>query len=238
MLKVIGAGFPRTGTSSMKAALERLGFGPCYHMYEIMTHPEQVDRWTPVVSGESLDWDQVFDGYQSAQDWPASGFWREQAAAYPEAKVILTVRDPHRWYTSMQNLLTNGPRRLQSMDPSTLPPAAATIFGAMRKMGPVMAKIGQDTFGQGWTPEGGLPDEETAIEAYHRHVATVQASLPASRLLVFDVREGWEPLCGFLDVEVPADEPFPHLNDSESMQRMLEGMMAGNSLQSPFDRSH
>ena len=238
MLKVIGAGFPRTGTSSMKAALERLGFGPCYHMFEILSKPEQADRWAPVASGESLDWDRVFDGYQSAQDWPASGFWREQAAAYPDAKVILTVRDPKRWYASMQNLLANGPRRAQSMDPAELPPAAATVFAAMGKMDPVMTKIGEDAFGQGWTPAQGLPDEEFAIEAFHRHVATVEASLPASRLLVFDVRQGWEPLCEFLDVEVPADEPFPHLNDSDSMQRMLAGLMAGDDLPNLFDGGH
>ncbi|MEU7832391.1 MULTISPECIES: sulfotransferase family protein [unclassified Nonomuraea] len=226
MLKVIGAGFPRTGTSSMKAALERLGFGPCYHMFEILTKPEHADRWVKVTSGEPVDWDQVFDGYQSAQDWPASGFWREQAAAYPDAKVILTVRDPARWYVSMQNLFSNGPGRTMSMDPSTLPPAAAKIFEGMQKMQPVLSAIGEDTFGQGWTPMGGMPDEKVAIEAFERHRATVEASLPASRLLVFDVRQGWEPLCEFLDVEVP-DEPFPHLNDSESLQRRMGELMAG-----------
>ncbi|MCA2225440.1 sulfotransferase family protein [Nonomuraea aurantiaca] len=226
MLKVIGAGFPRTGTSSMKAALERLGFGPCYHMFEILTKPEHADRWVSVVSGEKVDWDQVFDGYQSAQDWPASGFWREQAAAYPDAKVILTVRDPHRWYISMQNLLSNGPGGTMSMDPSTLPPAAAKILEGMQKMQPVLSAIGEDAFGQGWSPANGLPDEKVAIEAFERHRATVEASLPASRLLVFDVREGWEPLCAFLDVEVP-DEPFPHLNDSESLQRRMGELMAG-----------
>jgi hypothetical protein len=226
MLKVIGAGFPRTGTSSMKAALERLGFGPCYHMFEILTKPEHADRWVSVVSGEPVDWDQVFDGYQSAQDWPASGFWREQAAAYPDAKVILTVRDPHRWYLSIQNLFSMGPGRTMSMDPSTLPPAAAKVFEGMQKMQPVMSAIGEETFGQGWTPMAGMPDEKVAIEAFERHRATVEASLPASRLLVFDVRQGWEPLCEFLDVEVP-DEPFPHLNDSESLQRRMGELMAG-----------
>jgi len=100
MLKVIGAGLPRTGTTSMKAALERLGFGPCYHMFEIFTNPDHADRWLPIASGAKVDWARVFDGYQSTQDWPASHFWRELAVAYPEAKVVLTIRDPHAWYPS------------------------------------------------------------------------------------------------------------------------------------------
>lgn len=111
MLEVIGAGFPRTGTTSLKAALERLGFGPCFHMFEVMAHPEQVDRWLSVVSGAPVDWDRVFDGYRSSMDWPAGYFWREEAEAYPEAKVILTVRDPHQWYVSFQNLIGRAPIR-------------------------------------------------------------------------------------------------------------------------------
>ncbi|MER6946634.1 sulfotransferase family protein [Nonomuraea sp. NPDC000554] len=238
MLKVIGAGFPRTGTSSMKAALERLGFGPCYHMFEILTHPEHVERWLPAASGEPLDWEQVFAGYQSAQDWPASGFWREQAAAYPEAKVVLTVRDPQRWYVSMQNLIDNGPRRAFAADPSQLPEKAIAVFTAMGKMGPVLDRIGRNAFGDAWNFEEGMPEEKIAIEAFERHVDAVKESLPANRLLVFDVRQGWGPLCEFLGVDVPDGEPFPHLNDSESMSRMFQELVAGGDIASAFPRSH
>ncbi len=236
MLKVIGAGYPRTGTSSMKAALERLGFGPCYHMFEVLTNPDHVDRWLPVTTGEPVDWEKVFDGYRSAQDWPASGFWREQAEAFPDAKVILTVRDPRKWYVSMQNLMANGPGR-NLPDLGSLPPKAAEVFASMRRMGPVMERLGRDAFGDNYRfGDGGLLDEDRAVERFEQHVAEVKASLPAERLLVFDVREGWAPLCGFLGVPVPDGEPFPHLNDSESMKRTLEGLVTEGTIASPFSK--
>ncbi|MCG5218552.1 sulfotransferase family protein [Streptosporangium sp. KLBMP 9127] len=234
MLRVIGAGFPRTGTSSMKAALERLGFGPCYHMFNILSDGRQVDRWLPLASGAPVDWDQVFEGFGSSQDWPASFFWRQQAEAYPDAKVVLTVRDPHRWYASMKMLLANGPGRAM---PENLPEGAAVVFESMKRLSPVLDLIQRSTFGGNGDFGDGMPDEEVAVEAFHRHVDTVKESLPADRLLVFDVREGWEPLCRFLDVEVPVGEPFPHLNDAESMQRTLSQLMTDGSIASPFGAS-
>lgn len=231
MLHVIGAGLPRTGTSSMKAALDRLGFGPCYHMFEILTKPDHVDRWLPVISGEPVNWEKVLDGYRSTQDWPASHFWREQAAAYPDAKVILTVRDPHRWYLSMQQLIANGPGREL---PADLPEAASAVFRSMARLDPVMERIVGATFGEGYSLRKGMPEEEVAVAAFHRHVATVKESLPADRLLVFDVREGWEPLCRFLDVAVPAGEPFPHLNDSEAIKKTMERLMRGEAISTLF----
>ncbi|MEU6743183.1 sulfotransferase family protein [Streptosporangium sandarakinum] len=231
MLKVIGAGFPRTGTSSTKAALERLGFGPCYHMFEILSNPDHVDRWLPAASGEPLDWERVFEGYRSTQDWPASFFWREQAEAYPDAKVVLTVRDPHRWYDSMGNLLANGPGREL---PPGMPEGAIAVFQAMSRLRPVLDMIGRSVFGETWSFGEKLPSEKVAVEAFHRHVDAVQKSLPADRLLIFDVREGWEPLCDFLEVDVPEGEPFPHLNDSDTMRRMMERLVTEGSVESPF----
>jgi len=210
----------------MKAALERLGFGPCYHMFEIFMNPDHIARWLPVASGGPVDWAQVFEGYQSTQDWPASHFWRELADAYPEAKVVLTVRDPHSWYLSFQALMQRGGG--VGAEP---PPAIAQLR-------PVLELIGQAHFGKGWRFGEAVPDEELAVQAYHRHVATVKESVAAQRLLVFDVREGWEPLCSFLGVEVPAAEPFPRLNDSEWMQQALERMRSGEQLPSPFQQPH
>ncbi|MFB4274252.1 MULTISPECIES: sulfotransferase family protein [unclassified Nonomuraea] len=231
MLTVIGAGFPRTGTSSMKAALERLGFGPCHHMFDIMTQQDRVDRWLPLAEGAEVDWEHVFDGFRSTQDWPAAHFWREQARAYPEAKVVLTVRDPHAWYVSMQMLIANGPGRQL---PDDLPEAAAGFFRGMMRLQPVLDHITGSVFGAGRSFRDGLPDEESAVAAFERHVATVKESLPEERLLVFDVREGWEPLCRFLGVDVPEGEPFPHLNDAKSMQRTLERLTREGSIVSPF----
>ncbi|MFI0420348.1 sulfotransferase family protein [Spongiactinospora sp. 9N601] len=221
MLQVIGAGFPRTGTRSLKVALERLGFGPCYHMFEILSKPDHIERWLPAGSGEPLDWDKVFAGYRSATDWPASHFWREQAAAYPDAKVVLTVRDPHRWYRSMQALIAVGPGRAL---PDALPPAAKEMFTRMERLRPVTDRISQEALGVHFANME-LPEESAAVAAFDRHIETVKASLPAERLLVFDVREGWEPLCRFLGVEVPTGEPFPHLNESEWMRETLEKLV-------------
>ncbi|SEG97076.1 hypothetical protein SAMN05444920_110205 [Nonomuraea solani] len=233
MLSVIGAGFPRTGTSSMKAALERLGFGPCHHMFDIMTNPGLVDRWLPLAEGVKVDWDHVFEGYRSATDWPASAFWREQAEAYPEAKVVLTVRDPHAWYASMQTLLAAGPQRDL---PDDMPAEVAGVWENMQRLSPVLDHISRTMFDTDRPFREGLPDEESAVAAFERHSANVRASLPPERLLVFDVREGWEPLCRFLGVDVPEGEPFPHLNDGQTMRENLDRLIRGDEIDSPFTR--
>jgi hypothetical protein len=231
MLQVIGAGLPRTGTTSTRAALERLGFGPCYHMFEIITHPDHVDRWLPAATGQPLDWNRVLDGYRATQDWPASHFWREQAAAFPAAKVVLTVRDPHDWFVSFRRLIA---RRAALYQQGELPPEVAAAMDGMLRLTPVLDALGRSMFGPDWHFGMDMTDEEGAVAAYHRHVAAVTQALPARRLLVFDVREGWRPLCDFLGVASP-EEPFPHLNDAQSMQRNFEQMRATGRLVSPFD---
>ncbi|MEV0390335.1 sulfotransferase family protein [Nonomuraea sp. NPDC050643] len=231
MLTVIGAGLPRTGTSSMKAALERLGFGPCHHMFDLMTVPGRVERWLPLAEGAKVDWDHLFEGYRSAQDWPASAFWREQAEAYPKAKIVLTVRDPHAWYLSMGALMAIGPQRIL---PDDMPEAGAVVFRTMMRLGPLLDHISRTMFDTDRPFREGLPDEESAVAAFERHVAAVKAALPAERLLVFDVREGWEPLCRFLGVDVPGEEPFPHLNDAQSMRRTLDRLATDGTIVSPF----
>jgi Sulfotransferase domain len=234
MLKVIGAGLPRTGTTSMKAALERLGFGPCYHMFEIFTHPDQVDRWLPVATDSVVDWDHVFEGYQSTQDWPASHFWRELADAYPEAKVVLTVRDPRAWHSSFRTLMSRS-RPIPEQASAEMPAAMAGIPATIERLRPVLNLIGQAHFGPDWNAGDDLADEDFAVEAFNRHVARVRESVGSQRLLVFDVREGWEPLCSFLGVAPPKDEPFPRLNDSEWMRQAFEKMQAqGGLMPSPF----
>lgn len=234
MLQVIGAGLPRTGTTSTKAALERLGFGPCYHMFEIIKNPDHVDRWLPAAAGQPLDWEHVLRGYRATQDWPASHFWREQSAAYPEAKVILTVRDPHSWFISFRTLVA---RRAVADHEGEMPEQIAGVLEGMRRMRPVLNTLGRSMFGPDWQFGTTMTDEDAAVAAYHRHTAAVTEALPTERLLVFDVREGWEPLCTFLGVE-PPDEPFPHLNDTQSMQQNIEQAMATGRLVSPFDDTH
>ncbi|GAA1749929.1 sulfotransferase family protein [Streptomonospora arabica] len=225
MLKVIGAGLPRTGTSSLKAALERLGFGPCYHMFELMSHPEHIERWKPVLQDGPTDWDGVFEGYEAAVDFPASIYWQELSRTYPDAKIILTVRDPRRWHESVRNAFP---------DPSRLD--AEGLPEPMRGMAdflPALTEAAQERLELGWAPSLTLTEDE-AVEVFNTHTEQVRAAAPADRLLVFSARDGWGPLCDFLGVDAP-DEPFPHLNDTETMQRMFAAMQESQTVVSPFD---
>ena len=201
MLEIIGAGYGRTGTLSLKTALERLGFGPCYHAIEFMRHPEHQARWEAAFQGNPR-WAEVFAEYRSTVDFPGTAFWRELVDAYPQAKVILTVRDPQEWYASMRETF------LAAVGPDGQPP----IPGA-----------GDGSFGnaQDWSQMmATLQDKHTAIADFKRHIEEVRGYVPGHRLLVYEVRQGWKPLCDFLEVRVP-DEPFPHLNDSEAFTDLM-----------------
>jgi hypothetical protein len=200
MLRVIGAGFGRTGTYSLKTALEQLGFGPAYHMAEVFAHPEHIPLWQVVGEGGPADWDRLFAGYQAAVDWPVSAFYRELMEAYPEAKVILTVRDPELWYRSGTNTIFP---RYEGESEDDLSPEVL----AHRRM--VRTVVWDAIF------NGQVHDRNHAIDVFTRHIERVKEQVPADRLLVFNIKEGWEPLCAFLGVPVPDDE-FPRLNDTAS----------------------
>jgi hypothetical protein len=226
VLRVIGAGFPRTGTTSMKAALERLGFGPCQHMFDLLVQPGHAQRWSGIAEQPRRtreDWDLVFTGYRSCQDWPASHYWRELARAYPDAKVILTVRDPHRWYQSLRTLLALGPAA-SGGDGETGAPELARL----RQLYPVLQQIGQATFGPRWRFGEDMPPEDDAVAVFQRYAAEVREAIPRRRLLVFETVRGWAPLCAFLGVDVPPDgEPFPHLNKGDETRLRLARLRAG-----------
>jgi hypothetical protein len=200
-MKVIGAGFGRTGTMSLKVALEQLGFGPCYHMYEVSQHPDHIPMWQAAAEGKPVDWIELFRGYQAAVDWPACSFYRELMELHPDAKVLLTVRDPQRWYESVMNTIyfTN---TAESDEPET-----NEQFHMIRTL------IWQGTF------DGRFEDKDHAIAVFERHIDDVKRHVPAERLLVYEVQQGWEPLCRFLDVPVPEDTPFPRLNDTAAFQQ-------------------
>ena len=208
-MKVIGAGFGRTGTLSLKLALEQLGFAPSYHMFEVVGRPERLQEWLELAEGGERDWSGTFSGYQAAVDWPASAFWRELVDFYPEAKVVLTVRDPDRWYDSIEKTLYAQYLQLREQN---------TLFARM-----VQPMIWDGIF-------GGRFDRESATERFRRHVAEVTETVPAHRLLVFRTGEGWDPLCEFLDVPAPAEE-FPRSNDSTSFQeRIAKRQEAGDAV--------
>jgi len=197
-LELIGAGLGRTGTLSLKAALERLGYGPCYHMIEILTAPERGRHWSAKASTGSADWDAIFRGYRATVDWPAAAFWRELVEVYPDAKVLLTLRDADSWHDSVM-------RTIYPVMTRALPDAAPEALRDFHEM--VHALILERTFG------GRLAERAHATRVFQEHNQAVIEAIPASRLLVYQPGDGWEPLCRFLDVGVP-EENFPHLNDS------------------------
>ena len=223
-MKIIGAGFGRTGTTSLKAALETLGFGPSYRLTEVFEHPEHVAFWEAARRGEGVDWEGFFSGYGVAVDWPAFTFYGELVQAFPEAPVILTVRDPDRWYESVRSTIYEIRKLSAGPAPMRLAFASAGLF-APAVTG--IARLADETLWEG-TFDGRFEDKPYAIETFRRHNEDVKRRVPAERLLVYDVREGWEPLCDFLGVEAP-DEPFPHLNDTREMRRRLLGLVAASA---------
>ena len=205
-LQIIGAGFGRTGTSSLKMALEQLGLAPCYHMLEVAARPEHSALWLAADRGELVDWGKMFAAYSAAVDWPACVFWRELLVEYPEARVILTVRDPATWYASFRDTIL---ARLESLPPIESP-AIRALYEVSNQL------ILQRTF------RGMAADEHRAIAALEAHNAAVIATVEPHRLLVYDVADGWTPLCVFLGVSVPANE-FPHLNPRAEFSADLRG---------------
>jgi hypothetical protein len=205
-VKVIGVGVGRTGTLSLKAALERLGLGPCFHGRHVLDHPDRLPVWRAAAAGEAVDWRALLAGYRSTVDWPAAAFWRPLLAEFPSARFILTIRDAQSWYDSVSRTIfpmfgdgTADERVAEAR--RTVP--GLDVFTAFHR-----AMIWDGFFG------GRFADRAYAIRVYEEHNAAVQRTVPAERLLSIAPGAGWAPLCAFLDVPVPP-EPYPHLNDPE-----------------------
>lgn len=218
-IEVIGAGLGRTGTTSLKAALEALGYGPCYHMTEVFAHPEHIPVWEAARRGETVDWEEVFSGYRATVDWPAAAFHERLMLAYPGAKVILTVRDPERWYESVRATIYT----VDGMASSPLFSLGSLLLPRLRNLRRAALMVSglawDDTFG------GRFEDRDHATRTFERLNERVVERVPPEKLLIYSVSEGWGPLCGFLGVE-PPDEPFPRLNDTRSFRRMTRTLPA------------
>jgi Sulfotransferase domain len=220
-LRVIGAGFGRTGTTSLKAALETLGLDPCYHMTEVFAHPRHAEGWRSAWRGAPVDWDAILGPYEAAVDWPACTFYEELMERYPEAKVLLSVRDPERWYESTRTTIYELSRVLAGSRTARVAFGLVSLlaFGGFARSGAGDEIIWNGTFG------GRFEDKTHAIEVLERHNEEVKRRVPPERLLVYEVKEGWGPLCEFLGVPDP-DEPFPHLNDAAEMRRGIRVLRA------------
>jgi Sulfotransferase domain len=220
-VKVVGTGFGRTGTMSLKAALETLGFGPCYHMIEVFEHPEHAGFWQAAWRGEPVDWDGLLGGYEAAVDWPACTFYEELLQRYPDARVLLSVRDPERWYESTRDTIYQISKITAG---SRLSRAVFAFVGLFVSGVFEIGRMGNKIIWQG-TFDGRFEDRSHAIEVFVRHNEEVKRRVPAEKLLVFEVKEGWGPLCEFLGVEAP-DKPFPRLNDAAQMRRRIRAVQA------------
>ncbi|HUF37389.1 MAG TPA: sulfotransferase [Anaerolineales bacterium] len=209
-MKIIGAGFGRTGTVSAKKALEILGFGPCYHMIDVIQNPHYVNFWLDVHAGKPVDWAGHFQKYQAAIDFPVCNYHAALQEVFPDARVILTVRDPDRWYESTRKTIYPLSFLIPGWEEPLLWPIAR-FYRMVKKL------VWEGVF------EGRFEDRAFALEVYRRHIEAVQRTVPADKLLVFDVREGWSPLCAFLGVPEP-ERAFPHLNDTR-MVKILIGII-------------
>ena len=212
-MKVIGAGFGRTGSMSLKGALEDLGFGPCMHMIDVIRAPEKArcDLWQRAADGEPVDWEELFDGWESTVDWPGCSFYKELIDAFPDAPVLLTLRDPDAWYESC----------VKSIYAATLAGRKGELEGSTETPPPeAMRMMGALIWGPEGTFRGRFDDRDFAIEVFNEHNEAVKATVPPERLLVHEIRQGWEPLCDFLGMPVP-DTPFPRLNDTDAFREMV-----------------
>lgn len=190
-LKVVGAGLGRSGTMSMKLALEQLGFGPCHHMIEVFQHMESVAWWVEAARGRP-DWDLIFKDYVACVDYPSARYWRQIADRYPDAKVLLTVRDPDQWFDSTQATIF-APGSFADQPPEPMRPFLESITGDFL---------------------GHIHERAFMTDYFRRHSEAVKAAIPRERLLVYEAGEGWERLCAFLGVPVP-EMPFPKANTRE-----------------------
>jgi hypothetical protein len=203
-MHVIGAGVGRTGTYSLKLAINQLGLGPCFHMEEVLHNMStQVPLWSAALKG-SPNWPDIFSGFESTVDWPTAAFYRELIEEYPSAKFVLTVRSPESWAASFGSTIY---KFIAGRDEA--PPEMKDWLEMAEGV------ISSSGF------RAGLSDDDL-MNAFVAHNESVKATIPASQLLVFEVKDGWEPLCKFLGTEIP-DEPFPRTNDREEFWDLVSG---------------
>lgn len=206
-LEVIGAGFGRTGTNSLKVALQMLGYQKCHHMKEVFGKKKQIDFWERAGRGEAVNWDEVYEGYKAAVDWPTAAYWKQLAAYYPNAKIVLSVRDPEAWYHSVEETIFP----ISYVAPPWfrwIQPDMKRLFEANTRL------IWQGIFG------GRFTDKAHAIEVFNRHNEEVKRYFPPERLLVHQSKDGWAPLCAFLGKPIPP-EPYPRVNEAAEIKRVV-----------------
>ena len=221
-IKIIGAGLPRTGTNTLKESLEKLGYQKTYHMKELLVHPENLPYWTSLKETGTTKWDELYNGFQATVDFPAYPWYKEHMKRYPDAKVILTVRPFEKWHSSVFSTIwqagpQNLPQKLAMLSKLLFNPRLRSVIKCVKLAKEMIFKVHF---------EGKFEDKAEAEKIFNKHIADVKAYVPADKLLVYDVSEGWGPLCRFLNVPEP-NEALPHLNKKENFKEMLGHLMKG-----------
>ncbi len=211
MIKVLNLSLGRTGTMSLKQALEDLGFNKCYHFSDMFIHPEHTDIWKSYAQGKPVDWEALFEGYQAGLYWSTSYDYLPLLEQYPKMKFLLTVRDPEAWYKSTFNTVYSLNRLTLSRSiglriKGLFNPDLIKIYKIWKLQEEL---LWQKTF------KGRFHEKDFAIQQFKQHIESVKKNVPAERLLVYEIQQGWEPLCNFLQVPVP-DKDFPRVNDTAS----------------------
>ena len=204
-LKVIGAGLGRTGTHSLKLALERLTGEPCYHMVEVFQHMDHCATWTAAAKGDMPDWNEFLSGYSSAVDWPAAAFWKEMSDAAPDAVIVLSVRDPKEWWESANKTIFRG---IENMSDPNWRGMIEAIFASRSPFD--------------------MKDADQCMAAFESHNEDVKQRAPKDRLVIWNAKDGWEPLCNALGLPIP-EEPFPLTNTREEFIKRLNDREANRA---------
>ncbi len=221
-IQIIGAGFPRTGTTTLKRCLETLGYDKTYHMKELLVNPHNLHYWKQLDETGETDWDGLYDGYKATVDFPCYPWYKEHLKRYPDAKVILTVRPFDAWYKSVDSTVFRaGPQtpgeKIKMLGKLLFSKRARRVVKCIKFFKySFFHKRLHDRFGE----------KEYARQYWDSHIEEVKSHVPADQLLIYDVRDGWAPLCEFLGMPVP-DEELPHLNKKENFKEMLPKLMKG-----------
>ncbi len=223
-LQVIGTGQARTGTTSLKTALELLGFGKCYHMIELMNHPDQLIYFEKAERGEEVNWEELFQGYHSACDMPVIRYYKQLIEKYPEAKVIHTTRDPEAWFKSMTQTIfwAINPSPVRIISLMIRIPFSSTLRKRLRIL-KYNGRMVNEFFGHD------MKNKESVISSFNEYNKQVLNTIPKDKLLIYDVKSGWDPLCHFLNVPVPAI-PFPKVNTKDEFVHNVKHNIAKEKL--------
>ncbi|MCB0461256.1 MAG: sulfotransferase [Flavobacteriaceae bacterium] len=219
-IKIIGAGFPRTGTTTLKKALETLGYKDTYHFKDLIANPKKLKHWKELEENGNTNFEQLFDGFQATVDFPGYPYYKILMEKYPDAKVILTKRDVDKWYEStLKTVWKAGPQTVLAK----IVLLSKMIFNTSLRETFLCIKFMRKTYLKKQFSNN-FASKAHAKEVFFKHIENVKKHVPENKLLIYDVSEGWQPLCDFLGKPIP-DETFPHLNKKENFHEMVKGMI-------------